>query len=106
MQMLVSDLVNQFKNQSILVTGDTYIDREFYGEVSRLAPEAPVPVVRVKSKRFIPGGAANVAKNISLLGGHAVLYGDFGVDQANREILERLQLDNIQVPSSYETAGS
>jgi len=104
--MLVSDLVNQFKNQSILVTGDTYIDREIYGEVSRLAPEAPVPVVRVKSKRFIPGGAANVAKNISLLGGNALLYGNFGVNEVNREILERLRLDNIHVPSSHRAADS
>lgn len=104
--MLVSDLVNQFKHQSILVSGDTYVDREIYGEVSRLAPEAPVPVVRVKSKRFIPGGAANVAKNISLLGGKAFLYGDFGLDQVNREIMERLQLDNIQLPLSYQAADS
>jgi rfaE bifunctional protein kinase chain/domain len=104
--MLISDLVNQFKSQSILVSGDTYIDREIYGEVLRLAPEAPVPVVRVKSKRFVPGGAANVAKNIALLGGNVFLYGDFGVDQVDREILERLQLDNIQIPSSTRVAAS
>ena len=73
--MLVSELVNQFRNQAILITGDTYIDHEIYGSVLRLAPEAPVPVVKVQSKRFVPGGAANIAKNISLLGGTAFLYG-------------------------------
>ena len=98
--MLVSDLVNQFKEQSILVTGDTYIDYEIYGEVLRLAPEAPVPVVKVKSKRFIPGGGANIAKSISLLGGNAFLYGYFGADEASQEILDRLHLDKIRVPSS------
>ena len=97
--MLVSDLVNQFKHQSILVMGDTYIDCEIYGSVSRLAPEAPVPVVKVNSKRFIPGGAANVAKNISLLGGHAVLYGDFGDDQANLEINQWLRSNDSQTSS-------
>jgi rfaE bifunctional protein kinase chain/domain len=98
--MLISDLVNQFRNQAILVTGDTYIDHEIYGNVLRLAPEAPVPVVKVRSKRFIPGGAANIAKNISLLGGTAFLYGYFGADDASQEILYRLHLDRIQVPSS------
>jgi len=86
--MLVSELVNQFKQQSILITGDAYIDCEIYGEVRRLAPEAPVPVVRAHSKRFIPGGAANVAKNIAFLGGHAVLYGDFGKTENGLEINE------------------
>src|SRR5262252_10809186 len=86
--MLVSELVNQFKQQSILITGDAYIDCEIYGEVTRLAPEAPIPVVRAHSKRFIPGGAANVAKNIALLGGHAVLYGDFGKTENGLEINE------------------
>jgi D-sedoheptulose 7-phosphate isomerase len=88
--VFVQDLVNQFKNQTILVTGDTYVDREIYGEVSRLAPEAPVPVVKVKSKRLIPGGAANVAKNISWLGGHAILCGAFGEDEISREMLKEL----------------
>lgn len=97
--MLVSDLVNQFKHQSILVTGDTYIDCEIYGGVSRLAPEAPVPVVKVNSQRFIPGGAANVAKNIVLLGGQAVLYGDFGGDKTNLEINQWLSSNDRQTSS-------
>ncbi len=98
--MLVSELVNQFKHQSILVTGDTYVDREIYGDVLRLAPEAPVPVVRTNTKRFVPGGAANVAKNIGLLGGNVLLYGTFGADEASRAILQRLRADHIQIPSS------
>jgi len=98
--MLVSDLVNQFKHQSIVVAGDSYIDCEIYGSVARLAPEAPVPVVKVNSKRFIPGGAANVAKNISLLGGHAGLYGDFGGDKANLEINRWLHSNDRQTSSA------
>jgi D-sedoheptulose 7-phosphate isomerase len=93
--VLAQDVVNQFRHQTILVTGDTYIDREIYGEVSRLAPEAPVPVVRVKSKRSIPGGAANVAKNISRLGGKAILCGPFGDDQVSREILKESAISGL-----------
>lgn len=88
--MLAQELVNRFHDQTILVTGDTYVDREIYGEVSRLAPEAPVPVVKVKSKRFIPGGAANVAKNICLLGGKCILCGAFGDDEVSRQMLKEL----------------
>ena len=95
--MLTSDLVNHFKRQSILVVGDTYIDREIYGEVLRLAPEAPVPIVKVKTRRFIPGGAANVAKNIALLGGETFLYCGFGLDDAAHRLLEGLRSDGIEI---------
>jgi D-sedoheptulose 7-phosphate isomerase len=104
--MLVSDLVNQFKHQSILVTGDSYVDCEIYGDVARLAPEAPVPVVKVNSKRFIPGGAANVARNVSLLGGHAALYGDFGSEKANLEINRWLCSDGRQSSSPALSTNS
>src|SRR5215831_10872826 len=104
--MLVSTLVNQFKHQSVVVTGDSYVDCEIYGDVTRLAPEAPVPVVKVNSKRFVPGGAANVAKNISLLGGQAVLYGDFGGDKANLEVNRWLCSDDHQSTSTAFSAGS
>jgi len=93
--VLAQDVVNQFRHQTILVTGDTYVDREIYGEVSRLAPEAPVPVVRVKSNRSIPGGAANVAKNISQLGGKAILCGSFGDDQVSREMLKESAISGL-----------
>jgi D-sedoheptulose 7-phosphate isomerase len=98
--MLISELVNQFKNQAVLVVGDTYIDREIYGKVTRLAPEAPVPVVKVSAKRFLPGGAANVAKNITQLGGKALLHGAFGEDAQSREMAEWLRADSIQFPEN------
>src|SRR5262245_2100871 len=104
--MLVSNLVNQFKHQSVLVTGDSYVDCEIYGDVTRLAPEAPIPVVKVNSKRSIPGGAANVAKNISLLGGQAVLYGDFGGDQGSLEVNRWLCSDERQTSSHALSATS
>ena len=98
--MLPLELVTNFKNQSVLVTGDTYISREIYGDVDRLAPESPVPVLQVKSKRWIPGGAANVARNVSLLGGTALLYGFFEGDEASQKILQELREEKICVLSS------
>ena len=103
--MFVQDIVDQFESQSILVTGDTYLDRELYGNVTRLSPEAPVPVVKITSRRTIPGGAANVAKNISSLGGKAILIGLFGEDPLSQEIARELPSENIKLlnlsPSNY-----
>ncbi len=95
--MLISELVKTFQGRVILVTGDTYIDREIYGQVERLAPEAPVPVVKASRKRSLPAGAANVAKNIASLGGEPLLFGRFGNDSASREILSLLESDEIKV---------
>ena len=103
-EMLPSEFVNHCKGQCILVTGDTHIDREIYGEVHRLAPDSPVPILQISSKRYIPGGAANVARNISLLGGTALLYGFFEGDDTSHEILQTLQHDGIQVMSSPPSA--
>lgn len=93
--MLTQDVVNQFRHQTILVAGDTYVDREIYGDVLRLAPEAPVPVVKVTSKRCVPGGAANVAKNIAQLGGKAILCGNFAEDAVSRELWQGLPSEKI-----------
>ena len=95
--MLTSELVDQFRKQSILVAGDTYIDREIYGDVLRLAPEAPVPIVKVKSRRLIPGGAANVAKNIAMLGGKSFLHCGLAPDTAARKILDGLCSEGVEI---------
>lgn len=102
--MLPLSLVSQFKDQCVLIAGDTHIDREVYGDVHRLAPESPVPVLQITSKRAIPGGAANVARNISRLGGQAALYGFFEGDEASREILGELREEGVQVLSAPPTA--
>ena len=93
--MLISELVHQFQNCSVLVTGDAYMDRETYGQVDRLAPEAPVPVLKTLSNRSLPGGAANVARNIARLGGQALLFGHFGAEPISRELLEQLGPDGV-----------
>ena len=59
----------------IAVVGDVMLDRFLYGDVERISPEAPVPVLRRRQTRSMLGGAGNVARNIAALGGQAVLVG-------------------------------
>lgn len=74
---------------NVLVVGDVMLDRYWFGEVNRISPEAPVPVVRVQSREDRLGGAANVARNIAALGGAAELLGVVGTDEAG-DTVERL----------------
>lgn len=85
-------IINSFKNRKILVIGDLILDRYLWGEVERISPEAPVPVVDVKKETVNPGGASNVAWNISSLGGKVFMAGVIGDDE-NGKILENLLLE-------------
>jgi rfaE bifunctional protein kinase chain/domain len=78
-----------FTRARILVVGDVMLDRYWFGDVSRISPEAPVPVVHVKRTEERPGGAANVARNITALDGAATLLAVAGNDEAAAS-LERL----------------
>ena len=73
-------VVSNFRNKKILVIGDLILDEFIWGQVSRISPEAPVPVVWVKDESFMPGGASNVANNINALGGKAYMVGVVGND--------------------------
>src|SRR5690606_17416159 len=72
----------------ILVIGDVMLDRYWFGEVDRISPEAPVPVVRVARREDRLGGAANVARNIVALGAQATLMGLVGRDEVGEKIAE------------------
>ena len=85
----VADLVPRFRGRTVLVLGDVMLDRYVAGEVSRISPEAPIPVLRVTGSRAALGGAANVAHNAAALGARAILVGVIGTDDAGGEI-ERL----------------
>ena len=73
----------------VLVVGDVMLDRYLFGEVSRISPEAPVPVVRVVREEERPGGAANVARNAAALGAQVTLLSVIGADEVG-ERLRRL----------------
>lgn len=82
-------ILKAFKKRRVLVIGDMILDRYIWGRVSRISPEAPVPVVEVTDENFLLGGAANVANNIISLGGHATIVGLAGEDSGG-EILTGL----------------
>src|SRR5580693_2864117 len=74
--------VEAFGRARVLVLGDVMLDRYVYGAVERISPEAPVPVLKTDHERVVPGGAANVARNIAALQGRVVLVGLIGADAA------------------------
>jgi len=101
-------IISSFNQVKILVIGDFMLDEFIWGEVSRISPEAPVPVVRVKSESSRPGGALNVTNNIHALGGKVLSCGVIGDDvygQRLREVLKNrgMNLDGVIVDSSRPT---
>src|SRR6266478_8533774 len=74
----------------VLVVGDVMLDQFIWGHVARISPEAPVPVVDFVRESFMPGGAANVARNLSALNVQTELFGLVGRDEAGRRLKELL----------------
>ena len=89
------ELIEKFKDVKVLVLGDVMLDRYFWGNVSRISPEAPVPIVNVNKTSSVLGGASNVAANIKSLGATPYLVGVCGEDK-DAENLENL-LDQNQI---------
>lgn len=87
------DIVSRFKGVRVLVIGDVMLDRYWWGDVTRISPEAPVPVVRLNRTTLAPGGAANVAVNVAGLGAAPSVVGVIG-DDAEGDQLCRLIEDS------------
>ena len=87
----------------ILVVGDVMLDRYWFGEVSRISPEAPVPVVKVERTEERPGGAANVARNCAALGARASLLSVVGADEAGMALARLMDAEGIET-SLHEDA--
>jgi rfaE bifunctional protein kinase chain/domain len=83
------------QNARVLVVGDVMLDRYWFGDVSRISPEAPVPIVHVQKTEERPGGAANVARNIASLGGQATLLSVVGDDEPGRILTKLLEQDRV-----------
>src|SRR3989338_3297411 len=77
----LKNIISNFTGAKVLVIGDLILDEFIWGDVSRISPEAPVPVVWVKRESFMPGGASNVANNLRSLGAHTYLAGVIGDDE-------------------------
>lgn len=92
----MANTLPDFKKASVLVVGDVMLDRYWFGDVSRISPEAPVPVVKINQTNERPGGAGNVALNLAKLGAHVTLLGITGKDSAGDILLQQIQAANIK----------
>ncbi len=90
-------MLPNFEKARVLVVGDVMLDRYWFGEVSRISPEAPVPVVHVSKTEERPGGAANVARNAAALGAQVSLLSVAGMDEAGDSLARLLQSENVAV---------
>jgi D-beta-D-heptose 7-phosphate kinase/D-beta-D-heptose 1-phosphate adenosyltransferase len=90
-------IVANFRNAKVLVIGDLILDEFIWGDVSRISPEAPVPVVWVRNESFMPGGASNVANNLRSLGASVSLSGVIGDDERGAILKGELKSRGIDV---------
>jgi len=89
-QKRVRQILTAAQQTRVLVVGDVMLDQFIWGSVSRISPEAPVPVLDFSRESFMPGGAANVARNLVSLATPAELFGAIGHDDAARKLLKLL----------------
>jgi len=98
-------LTNRLPQGRVTVMGDAMLDRFVYGNVSRISPEAPVPVLAVARESAVPGGAANVVHNITALGGHAKFVSVIGADHDGADLKNLLAADPKAEPALLEIPG-
>lgn len=100
-----ADLIAGFAGQPVLIVGDVMLDRFIVGRVTRISPEAPVPVVRFQSEHLRLGGAGNVAHNVAALGGRASLVGVVGADAAGERLAALLGAAGVAVDGLVRDPG-
>jgi D-beta-D-heptose 7-phosphate kinase/D-beta-D-heptose 1-phosphate adenosyltransferase len=105
----ISELIEKFSKVKVLIIGDVMLDRYWWGSVSRISPEAPVPVVKLDKVSLAAGGAANVAANAVGLGAEAFLVGLVGADSEGKilcEILEtaRIPATHLIIAGNHQTS--
>ena len=93
----MKELLNQIKRLRVLVIGDVMLDRYVTGDVHRISPEAPVPVLTVEEEKIVAGGAANVALNAAALGASVEVCGWFGNDSQGEQLKALLVDKGVQV---------
>jgi len=98
-------ILRRARDRRILVVGDVMLDEFVWGRVSRVSPEAPVPVVEVSHQTFHLGGAANVAANVRALGGAATVAGVVGQDLAGSRVREELSEAGIEASLAASDTG-
>ncbi|MDH3563691.1 MAG: PfkB family carbohydrate kinase, partial [Gammaproteobacteria bacterium] len=92
---MLPPLLEKIARSKVLIVGDAMLDRYWYGDVERISPEAPVPVVAVKEVKELPGGAANVARNVRHLGAACALFSISGDDREADSLEKLLGKDDV-----------
>src|SRR5215213_11598020 len=90
-QQRAAELVSRFRERRVVVYGDVMLDEFVWGDVSRISPEAPVPVVEIRRESVRLGGAANVLANLRALGVRTALVGVVGADRAGERVRAELR---------------
>jgi rfaE bifunctional protein kinase chain/domain len=93
---------SSFRNARVLVVGDAMLDRYWFGEVERISPEAPVPIVRFGDEDERPGGAANVARNAAALGAQVTLLSVVGADESGARLEALLKRERIRTKLHHD----
>jgi D-beta-D-heptose 7-phosphate kinase/D-beta-D-heptose 1-phosphate adenosyltransferase len=99
------DAFKLIPEQTIVCVGDLMLDDFVYGEVSRISPEAPAPILAVKRNELTVGGAGNVARNIAALGARCIFLGVVGEDDASRTLMRALSAEPLIEPHLVVDAG-
>lgn len=101
----IRNLFDDFHGKHVMILGDVMIDAYLWGKVDRISPEAPVPVVSVRKRENLLGGAANVALNIKALGAVPILCSVVGDDIRGSEFASLLESDNISQECIFRSPG-
>ncbi len=109
MSEYLTNKFDSFNYQNVLIIGDVMIDAYLWGNVDRISPEAPVPILNIKKRESRLGGAANVALNVKSLGANPILCSVIGKDQHQQlfiDLLKESDLTDIGIISSEERITS
>src|SRR5688572_10579753 len=98
-------LIGRFSEKKVLVIGDVMLDRFIWGNVSRISPEAPVPVVNVEKEAVYPGGAANVARNLVPFAQAVQMVGQVGDDRDGEILADILEEGGIEAKGILRNEG-
>jgi D-glycero-beta-D-manno-heptose-7-phosphate kinase len=101
----MTDIFQKFTQLNVVIVGDVMIDRYLHGKVSRISPEAPVPVVELQRTEDRLGGAANVALNIKAMGATPYLFSAIGLDTEGSRFLELMTENNLSTRGLMQIAG-
>ena len=98
MRKRLAKLLDDMSSSSVIVVGDVMLDEYIIGDSERISPEAPAPIITEHGRKYVPGGAANVAANITSLKAQAHLFGVVGDDPDGEQFRKLLLESGVDVP--------